>query len=97
MLVESSIGLDFREAFLMTNTFHTITVEGAAEAYVLSRGKARFLSIAQAIRAIRTLMPACNATDHELEEMLATACIAHMVPVAFDAARPDGSPSRLHS
>ncbi|TIL96901.1 MAG: hypothetical protein E5Y68_00640, partial [Mesorhizobium sp.] len=40
--------------------------EKAAEAYVLSRGKARFLSTAQAIRAIRTLMPACKATDREL-------------------------------
>lgn len=47
----------------MASTFHTITLEKAAEAYVLSRGKAHFLSIAQAIRAIRTLMPACKATD----------------------------------
>ncbi|TPK89185.1 hypothetical protein FJ934_00960 [Mesorhizobium sp. B2-4-12] len=81
----------------MTNTFHTITVEKAAEAYVLSRGRARFLSIAQAIRAIRTLMPACKATDRELEDLLAAACIVHDVPVAFDATPADSAVSRLHS
>lgn len=81
----------------MTNTFHTITVEKAAEAYVLSRGKARFVSIAQAICAIRTLMPACRATDRELEELLATASIIHGVPVAFDAKLADRIETRLHS
>ncbi|MBZ9886050.1 hypothetical protein LB535_27310 [Mesorhizobium sp. CA10] len=81
----------------MTNTYRTVTVEKAAEAYVLSRGKAGFLSIAQAIRAIRTLMPDCRASDRELEEMLATACIVHSVPVAFDAATADSATSRLHS
>jgi hypothetical protein len=79
----------------MTNTFHTVPVERAAEAYVLSRGKARFLSIAQAIRAIRTLMPACKATDTELEEILAAACVIHSVPVAFDSKTADGA--WLHS
>ncbi|MER8864647.1 hypothetical protein NKI19_13170 [Mesorhizobium sp. M0751] len=81
----------------MTSTFHTVTVEKAAEAYVRSRGKAQFLSIAQAIRAIRTLMPACKATDHELEELLAAASIIHGVPVAFDAKTADGVEPRLHS
>ncbi|RWO02293.1 hypothetical protein [Mesorhizobium sp.] len=81
----------------MTNTFHTVTVESAAEAYVLSRGKARFLSIAQAIRAIRTLMPVCKATDAELEAMLAATCIVHGVPVAFDGTAVDGSEMRLHA
>ncbi|TPK00965.1 hypothetical protein FJ872_30050 [Mesorhizobium sp. B2-5-9] len=80
----------------MANTFHTITIERAAEAYVLSRGKARFLSIAQAIRAVRTLMPTCKATDHDLEEILAAACIIHNVPVAFDAATADATEERLH-
>ena len=81
----------------MSHTFHTVTVEGAAEAYVLSRGKARYLSIAQAIRAIRTLMPACKATNDELEEMLAAACVVHGVPVAFDAKTADSLEPRLHS
>ncbi|MER8828887.1 hypothetical protein NKH73_20900 [Mesorhizobium sp. M0938] len=81
----------------MTNTFHTVTVERAAEAYVLSRAKARFLSIVQAIRAIRTLMPACKATDRELEEMLAAACVTHGVPVAFDVTAAEGTEPRLHS
>lgn len=52
----------------MTTTFQTGTVESAAEAYVRSRVKARFLSIAPAIRAIRTLFPACRATDRKLED-----------------------------
>ncbi|MER9694891.1 hypothetical protein NKJ16_23530 [Mesorhizobium sp. M0179] len=81
----------------MTNAFHTVTVERAAEAYVLSRGKAHFLSIAQAIRAIRTLMPACEATDRDLEELLAAASIIHGVPVAFDLKPAVGSEPRLHS
>jgi len=54
----------------MTHSFHTLTIERAADSYVRSRGKAGFLSIAQAIRAIRTLRPACKATDQELEELL---------------------------
>ncbi|MER8571296.1 hypothetical protein NKG99_07510 [Mesorhizobium sp. M1409] len=81
----------------MTTTLRAVTVERAAEAYVLSRGKARFLSIAQAISAIRTLMPACKATDRELEELLAAASIIHGVPVAFDAKTADGVEPRLHS
>ncbi|BCG88290.1 hypothetical protein MesoLj113c_44000 [Mesorhizobium sp. 113-3-9] len=81
----------------MAHAFHSVTVEKAAEAYVRSRGKAGFLSIALAIRAIRTLMPACKATDHELEELLAEACIAHRVPVAFDITTGSGSEKRLHS
>ncbi|TPJ31619.1 hypothetical protein [Mesorhizobium sp. B2-7-2] len=81
----------------MTNTFQSVTVEKATEAYVLSRGRACFLSIAQAIRAIRRLMPACRATDHELEEMLAAACIVHGVPVAFDVTTAASAETRLHS
>ncbi|MBZ9743222.1 MULTISPECIES: hypothetical protein [unclassified Mesorhizobium] len=81
----------------MTCAFHRVTVEKATEAYVLSRGRARFLSIARAIRAIRTFMPACGATDRELEGMLAAACIVHGIPVTFDAAMPEGAEMRLHS
>lgn len=81
----------------MTNSFHTVTVEKAAEAYVLSRGRVRLLSMAQAIRAIRTLMPACKATDRELEELLAAASFVHGVPVAFDTKTADGVEPRLHS
>ena len=81
----------------MVHAFQTVTVERAAEAYVLSRRKARFLSMAMAIRAIRTLMPACTATDQMLEELFAEACIAHGVPVAFDTATASGLEMRLHS
>ncbi|RUT98591.1 hypothetical protein EOD23_26660 [Mesorhizobium sp. USDA-HM6] len=81
----------------MTHAFHALTVERATEAYVRSRGKARFLSIAQAIRAIRTLLPACKAADHELEELLAEACIAYGVPIAFDSATAGSPEVPLHS
>ncbi|MEI9401750.1 hypothetical protein [Mesorhizobium argentiipisi] len=81
----------------MTNAFHSITVERATEAYVLSRGKARFLSIAKAIRAIRTLMPTCKASDRQLEEMLAAASIVHGVAVAFDKTTSDSVAPQLHS
>ncbi|PDQ21695.1 hypothetical protein CN311_07675 [Mesorhizobium sanjuanii] len=79
----------------MTSAFQNVTVERAAEAYVRSRGRARFLSMAQAIRAIRTLMPACKATDRELEGLLAAASIVHGVPVAFDARTTDGAEPQL--
>jgi hypothetical protein len=75
----------------MTHTFDALTVEKAAEAYVLSRSKGRFMSMAQAIRALRTLMPDCMAADHELERLLAKTCDVHRVPVAFDVARASGS------
>ncbi|TPI11718.1 DUF2388 domain-containing protein [Mesorhizobium sp. B4-1-1] len=81
----------------MTNAFHAITVEEAAETYVRSKGKARFLSIAQAIQAIRTLMPACKASDRELEEMLAAACVVHNVPVSFDVATAERAETRFYS
>jgi hypothetical protein len=81
----------------MAHYFHAVTVERAAEAYVLSRGRARFLSITLAIRAIRTLMPACKATDHALEEILAEACIAHSVPVAFDTKTAVAAEPMLYS
>ena len=81
----------------MVHDFQTVAVERAAEAYVLSRRKARFLSMAMAIRVIRTLMPACTVTDQMLEELFAEACIAHGVPVAFDTATASGLEMRLHS
>jgi hypothetical protein len=74
----------------MTHTFHSLTVEKAAEAYVLSRSKGRFMSMAQAIRAIRTLMPDCMAADEELERLLTTICDAHGVPISFDVAKASG-------
>jgi hypothetical protein len=42
-------------------------------------------------------MPACKATDRELEELLAQACITHGVAIAFDAGTVGGSQTRLHS
>jgi hypothetical protein len=36
-----------------------------------------------AIRAIRTLSPACAASDRELEDMIETAAIEHGVTVSF--------------
>lgn len=78
----------------MTNSFHTVTVEKAAEAYVLSREGSAF-SMAQAIRTIRTLMSACKATERELEELLAAASFVHACP--FDTKTADGVEPRLHS
>lgn len=43
----------------MNHIFQALTVEKAAEAYVLSRSKGPVHVMAQAIRAIRTLMPDC--------------------------------------
>lgn len=75
----------------MTHTFDALTVEKAAEAYVLFRSMGRFISMAQAIRAIRTLMPDCMAADHELERLPAKTCDARGVPVSFDVAEATGS------
>jgi len=53
------------------------------EAYVLSRRKAKYLSTHLAIRAIRTLSPAPEVSDRELEDMIETAAIEHGVVVAL--------------
>lgn len=53
------------------------------EAYVLSRSKARFLSTHLAIRAIRSLSPACAVSDRDLEDMIEAAAIAHGVAISF--------------
>lgn len=62
----------------MTHTFDALTVEKAAEACVLSRSKGRFMSMAQAIRAIRTLMPDWQPTmswsDCWRKHAMCTAC-----------------------
>lgn len=68
----------------MTHTFHALTVEKAVEAFVMSRSKGRVMSMAQAIRTIRTLMPYCVAANHELERLLAqnamcTACQSRLM------------------
>jgi hypothetical protein len=63
----------------MTHSFDALTVEKAAEAYVLSRSKGRFMSMAQAIRA-RTLMPDCMAADQEYcwrKHAMRAACQPH--------------------
>ncbi|TPK61144.1 hypothetical protein FKO01_59825 [Mesorhizobium sp. B2-3-3] len=78
----------------MTNTFHTITFEGAARAISFPEAELTSYPIAQAFRAIETLMPACKATHHNLEEMRAAACIIHNVPAAFDAIAADCSETR---
>jgi hypothetical protein len=56
----------------------------AAKAYVLSRRKSQFLSTGLAVRAIRTLLPRCEASDRELEDMVAAVAIEHGLSIAFD-------------
>jgi hypothetical protein len=60
------------------------TVENVAEAYVASRGKSRFVSTTLAIRAIRTVLPTCEATDRDITDIIAATSIRHNIPVAFD-------------
>ena len=78
------------------------TVESVAEAYVTSRGKSQFVSTTLAIRAIRTLITGCEATDREIADIIATASIRHNIPVFFDGitstkigAANDGSSARV--
>jgi hypothetical protein len=59
-------------------------IEDVAAAYVAARSKSSFLSINQAIRAIRTLMPACELSDRELADMVASAAVRQFIPVSFD-------------
>jgi hypothetical protein len=69
----------------MTSTSQIVrTVEGVAEAYVASRGKSQFVSTTLAIRAIRTLMTTCEATDREIADIIAAASVRHNIPVFFD-------------
>jgi hypothetical protein len=53
------------------------------EAYVLSRREAKFLSTDLAIRAIRTLSPASDISDRELENMIETTALEHGVSVSL--------------
>lgn len=68
----------------MGSQFNARTAESAAAAYATSRANSQFLSIAHGIRAIRTLMPSCEASDRELADMIAAAAIIHGTPVSFD-------------
>lgn len=70
----------------MAHLFSTPTrsLDDLAAAYVASRGKASFLSVTLAVRAVRTLMPTCEATDEELADIIASAAIEQGTPVAFD-------------
>jgi hypothetical protein len=69
----------------MTSTAQIVrTVESVAEAYVVSRGKSQFVSTTLAIRAVRTLMTGCGATDREIADIIAAASIRHNIPVFFD-------------
>ncbi|RWP95768.1 hypothetical protein [Mesorhizobium sp.] len=67
----------------MTSTLHH-TVESFAEAYVAARGKSQFVSTTLVIRAVRTLLPACAATDREIADIIAAASIRRHLPVALD-------------
>ena len=67
-------------------SFATRTTDDVADAYVRSRGKSGFLSTARAIQAMRLYLPNCDATDRELEEIVASAAIKHGVSVKFDIA-----------
>jgi hypothetical protein len=76
------------------------STEDAVEAYVSSRRNSQLLSTERAIRAIRTLMPRCSATDRELADMLAVQAVSQGLCVSFDgdaaATRPaDGAANRI--
>ena len=76
------------------------STEDAVEAYVRSRRNSQLLSTERAIRAIRTLMPRCTATDRELDDMLAVHAVSRGLCVSFDgdaaATRPvDGEANRV--
>ena len=67
-------------------TFYGFTCERSTEelvdAYVLSRSKAKSLSIPLAIRAIRTLSPEYYASDRELAGMIEATAVEHGVAVS---------------
>jgi hypothetical protein len=48
------------------------------------RRNSQILSTERAIRAIRTLMPKCAATDRELADMLAALAVSRGLCVSFD-------------
>ncbi|SIT55660.1 conserved hypothetical protein [Mesorhizobium prunaredense] len=60
------------------------TLESVAEAYVAFRGKSQFVSTTLGIRAIRTLLPKCAASDREIADLVAAASIRRNISVAFD-------------
>lgn len=68
----------------MASIFPIRKIEDVVDAYVVSRGRSHFLSIAHALRAIRTLMPSSSISDRELADMVAISAIERSVPVFFD-------------
>jgi hypothetical protein len=59
-------------------------VEGLATAYVDALKHSRLLSIKQAVMAIRTIMPKCEASDRQLADLLASAAVQRSLAVSFD-------------
>ncbi len=55
-----------------------------AEAFVLSRQVGSVVSVADGVKHCRRLAPACDHTDEELGEMIATLAIRHGRNLSFD-------------
>lgn len=68
----------------MADRFRTRELDDVVNAYIASRGRAQFLSIAHGLRAIRTLMPLHGISDEQLANMIAAAAIAQGFPISFD-------------
>jgi len=80
--------------------------KAVADDYVSTRPKSRPVSISQALRAIRAVLPNCQLTDRQLEDLVARAAIKSGLTIHFDLnpepsivaqpATPDGSAAGPH-
>lgn len=61
-----------------------LSMETVITAFVQSRHKSQHVSTSEAIRAIRTLMPALDIPDRELTDLVAAYAIRQRYAVSFD-------------
>lgn len=59
-------------------------VEDVVAAYVATRRRFPLVSTSHALRAIRTVMPNCDATDRDLANMVAAMAIGRSLAISFD-------------
>ncbi|MDN2564888.1 hypothetical protein N1F89_01520 [Aquibium sp. A9E412] len=74
----------------MSKAVRRISTAEAIETLVHGWGPGRIVSMADAVRAVRTLAPHCELTDDELVEPIARCALARRVTLNFDLPR-DGS------
>lgn len=65
------------------------SVADAVGIYVGQRGRGGLVSVHNAVRTIRTVLPGCEHTDRELSDLVAAEAVRAGCAVAFDPGEED--------